>query len=278
MNLVETIKTEFNEMTRSEKKTAAHFLKKPSDFAFLTLDKIAAKVELSTTSVLRFCRRMGYEGYRDFQEAVRDEGLYQPNLPEKYRRVTESPNRDELYTKAAFGSIACIQESFDGFPPEEIEKAVSLLSGAKRVFTLGLKESHALSHYLYTRLFTVRKNVFMLSSDYDSEPVLSLEKGDTVVVFLFHRYTRATLKLLPLLKERGADLVLITSPPSDSVENFGTVLLNCRTDAKGIKNSFVAPLVLSDYLCNAVAVSLGDSAMEYMKNLEDLYKAVNTLD
>ena len=39
---------------------ASYFLGHSNDFAFCTLDKIAATMDTSTTSVIRFCRRLGF--------------------------------------------------------------------------------------------------------------------------------------------------------------------------------------------------------------------------
>jgi DNA-binding MurR/RpiR family transcriptional regulator len=43
-------------------------------------------------------------------------------------------------------------------------------------------------------------------------------------------------------------------------------------DADGIKNTALAPVCLADYLCNAVAVQLGDAALRRMQKLETLFR------
>ena len=77
--------------------------------------------------------------------------------------------------------------------------------------------------------------------------------------------------------ESGATVILVTSPPYDSELAAGSLLIPCDTDVSGIKNSAAAPIVLTDYLCNAVALSLGDGAVEYMKRSEELFDKFSVL-
>ena len=93
-----------------------------------------------------------------------------------------------------------------------------------------------------------------------------------IVFFLFHRYTRQTVKLLELLKQQRVSVILVTDPPYEDIAKNAEVLLPCLVDCGGIKNTAVAPVVLMDYLCDAVAAKLGDRSLEYMKNAEALFR------
>ena len=271
MNIVEIIKDSLDDMTRSERQVASYYLAQPNDFAFCTLDAIAGKIDTSTTSVLRFSRRIGFKGYKDFQQAVQAQISIQPQLPDKFRRSLDT-GRNLLLQKVA-RDVQCIQETFAGMDEEQISRALTLLSEAKRVFTFGSRESYALAHYAYTRLLSVRPDVSVLqAASGQIESVLSLGEGDVCVVFLFHRYTRQTVKLLELLKQQRVSVILVTDPPYEDIAKNAEVLLPCLVDCCGIKNTAVAPVVLMDYLCDAVAAKLGDRSLEYMKNAEALFR------
>ena len=271
MNIVEIIKDSLDDMTRSERQVASYYLAQPNDFAFCTLDAIAGKIDTSTTSVLRFSRRIGFKGYKDFQQAVQAQISIQPQLPDKFRRSLDT-GRNLLLQKVA-RDVQCIQETFAGMDEEQISRALTLVSEAKRVFTFGSRESYALAHYAYTRLLSVRPDVSVLqAASGQIESVLSLGEGDVCVVFLFHRYTRQTVKLLELLKQQRVSVILVTDPPYEDIAKNAEVLLPCLVDCGGIKNTAVAPVVLMDYLCDAVAAKLGDRSLEYMKNAEALFR------
>lgn len=280
MNIADRINQSIKDMTKSERQVAAYFQEHFDDFAFYTLDRISDEIGISTTSVIRFCRRLGFTGYKAFQEALRTDVKYkQADLPHKYQRTLDINNKDELLSETIQQSIQCIQQTFHNIPYESLTAAVRYIMKASRVFTFGMRESFALAHYTYTRFQTIRDNVSLLNAGYngDVECILSLSPGDVCIVYLFHRYTKQTLQILPMLKKQGVKIILITSMPYESIEAYATVLLPCDVNTNGIKNSAIAPICLVDYLCNSVAVLNGEETLEYMKELEELFKANSIL-
>lgn len=276
MTLMETVKGALGEMTKSERQVAAYYFANAGDFAFFTLDKMADSVETSTTSVLRFCRRLGFAGYKDFQQAVRQELHRQPDLLDKLHRTQSS---DDLLNKTLDQNMACIQNTFAAMPYDRLVDTVGLLTKARRVYTFGMKESFALAHYAYTRFGSVRPEVHLLGAGMNGEveALLDITPADVCLAFLFHRYTKQSLHILESLKNRGVPVVLVTAAPYDQVEAMATVLLPCRVDADGIKNTAVAPVCLADYLCNALAVENSDAAAMRMQQLEKLYQEQDVL-
>lgn len=270
MNLTETIKTNSKSMTKSESRVAAYFMAERNDFAFENLDIVAKKIDVSTTSVIRFCRKLGFSGYKEFQEEVKTEIRNNLTLPDKLLR---SAKQDNGFSSTVQRAVDCIEKTFKNLSASQVNNAVKSIVNAQRVFCFGLKESFALAHYAYTRFLTVRSNVFMLSAGQNGEieSVLGLGEGDVCIFFLFHRYTKQSPEILKLLKEQGVSVILITSPPYDGVERFASVMLPCFVDINGIKNSSVAPVCIIDYLCNGAVSESGGAAMEYMKKSEQLF-------
>ena len=274
MKVVEKINCCYEEMTKTERQVASYFLGHSNDFTFCTLDKLAAHINTSTTSVIRFCRRLGFEGFKPFQEALRNDLKYQqPDLPDKLQRTLDATAKDERLARTVAQNIRCIQQTFCDIPYESLTRSVQMIADARRVYTFGMKESFALSHYAYTRFLTVRPDVYMLGGNNgEVESVLSLTDEDLCIVYLFHRYTKQTLQLLPMLQKQGVKIIIVTSQPYDQLEQYASLILPCCVDAGGIKNSAVAPICLADYLCNAVAVMGGEKTLAYMQKSEELFR------
>ena len=272
MNTVEIIKDAMDDMTRSERQVATYYLAHPNDFAFCTLDGIAGKIDTSTTSVLRFCRRIGFQGYKDLQQAARQQISFQPPLPDKFLRAKDEA--DDLILRTVGRDIQCIRDTFQGLQEQDLSRAVNMISYARRVYTFGMRESYSLAHYSYTRLLSVRPGVQILQAGNNGqiESLLNLDSQDVCVIYLFHRYTQQTLSIMELLRMQKVPVVLITDPPNTDVEKLADVILNCAVDRGGLKNSAAAPVVLMDYLCDGVAAQLGDAALGHMKNAETLFR------
>lgn len=274
MNTLEKIKNNLGSLTKSEYKVAKYFLENTNDFAFETLDTIANKIKTSTTSVIRFCKKNGFDGYKPLQEDVRLNFKSHLTLPDKLKITSKTKKNDTDYNKYAYNAVSCIEKTFNSIPHARLSETVSAISKAKRIFCFGMKESYALAHYAYTRFLTVRNNVFMLSAGQSGEieSVLSLNKDDVCVVFIFHRYTKQAPQILKLIKKQGATTILITSPPYDQLEEDATIVLPTFVDISGIKNSAAAPVCLTDCVCNALVAEIGSDALDYMKESEMLFK------
>lgn len=278
MSTIETIKKNLADMTKSERQAADCFLKDPAPFLFSTLDETAKLIGISTTSVLRFCRKLGFDGYKQFQIQIREEVHHFPSLTDKFKRRASSESTYAPETLLA-GSLNCIEKTFSELDSQAFSKAVSLLSEASKVFSFGMKESYALSHYAFTRLQTVRKNVYFCDTLHQGqvENLLNMGKGDVCIFFLFPRYTRQSLNVLNAMEKRDVTVLLVTDPlwqrSSDQL-----VLLPCYVDAGGIKNSAAAPVLLLDQLCNALTAAIGEDALTHMKDAEELFYALDILE
>lgn len=252
--MIQKVYAELDTMTKTERQAAEYFLAHPDEFALLTLDKLALKVGVSTASIIRFCRRLGFFGYKDFQETLRDGMSNRMPLPIKLAH-SRSTQADQLLDRVALDGIQAIHQTLNELSAQALSAAVELLEDSRRVFTFGLRESYAMAHYLYTRLITIRDNVRILDTGFHTmlEPLLDLNADDTIVVFLFRRYTEQSLRMLPLLKATGASVIVITSAPCDEgLAAQADVLLPCHVENNGIKNTYLAPMCLADYFCNAL--------------------------
>ncbi len=272
--MMERIKGALDNMTKSEQRIATHYFKCPEDFAFDTLYSVAQKIGTSTTSVIRFCTKAGFDGYKDFQDSVRATVKFGQTLPDKFKRTVNSMKSTLPFSKVINNTFYCIENTFNNLSEENINTAVKAIKRADRVFCFGMKESFCLAHYTYTRLLTIRSNVFMLSagSNGEIESLLSIKENDICIFFLFHRYTHLSVKILEALKKQGVKVLLVTSPPYDEIEKNAELIFPCEVNIDGIKNSYAAPITLVDVICNSLVIESGDNTLDYMKNCEALFK------
>ena len=185
MCIIELIKTKMEQMTRSEQRVALYILGHANDIAFFTLDELARQTDVSTTTVLRFCRRLDFDGFKQFQHTVRTDLKHNPDLLDKFHRTADNQMENTLLTQTVQHGIRCIQQTFHEMPVEVIDDAVKRIAGARRVYTFGMRESQALAAYTYSRLLTVRGDVFFYQDGYTGnvEALLSSTDADVFVVF-----------------------------------------------------------------------------------------------
>lgn len=67
MTILEKIENRLFDLTKSENIIANYILRKPEDVELYTITKIAEFTGTSKSAVLRFCQKLGYEGYSEFR-------------------------------------------------------------------------------------------------------------------------------------------------------------------------------------------------------------------
>lgn len=277
--MVNKVYQEMERMTKTEQLTADYFLSHPNSFALSTLEKIASEIGVSTTTVIRFCRRMGFEGYKGFQQELRKDMKHQLALPFKLQQNNLTVS-GELLARVIDDGINAISTTFSGMPMDLLDSAIEKIGTAKRIFVFGMRESFAIVHYIYTRLTTVRKEVHILEAGYRGmvEPMLDLTKDDLCIAVIFHRYAEQSIKTLPCIKMQGTPVILITSAPYDTLAPYADIILPCHVQNNGIKNTSLAPICLADYFCNAIAVKYPNETTEQINNVEKLLRGTSILD
>lgn len=277
MTVIEVINREYPKMTRSEKAVSAYLLSHPEEFETLSIQELAKKNHTSTTTLIRFAKKLHYSNFREFREALCSRQMAQPDLVLKFERIAELPDQ-KILTDTVNRGLSCIEETFSRLNAETIRKTVRLLTKARRVYSFGMKESYALAHYAYTRLYTVREDVVLLDvSNGDMEKLLDLQKDDVCLFFLFHRYTKRSMEVLALLKKIGVPVILVTNDPYNDIEKYAKVVLSCSVYGAGIKNTSIAPICLLDYFCNVLATNTSEKALSRMKKIETLLKDQSAL-
>jgi len=72
-------------------------------------------------------------------------------------------------------------------------------------------------------------------------------------------------------------VILFTNPPIDAVRDLADIVLTCHVRGVSYKNSYAAPLSLTNYLANAIAVADYSSTMHNLKEFEQTISDNNIL-
>lgn len=66
-NIVLQIQSTYNQLTRTEKKVADYVLQNKNKVLYMSITDLADACKVGDTSVYRFCRTLGLDGYQQFK-------------------------------------------------------------------------------------------------------------------------------------------------------------------------------------------------------------------
>jgi glucokinase len=118
-------------LSPAEKRVADHVLAHPRSVLNDPVAEIARASQVSQPTVIRFCRSLGCEGLSDFKLRLAS-GLT-GTVPVTHTQVTRDDSVLELGTKVLGNTASSILQVRDHLNRDSIDRAIALLSAAKRV-------------------------------------------------------------------------------------------------------------------------------------------------
>lgn len=261
--------------TNSQRTVADYLSAHLNKVAFYTLDELAGKIGVSTTTVIRFSRALEYEGFTDMQKAIQKD-VYanaepKPKLSERLVDIGPAPD-NELLSDSFQNDIQNIQQTLSAQNSDDLKEAVDIITNASSVYILGMRSSFSTAYYMASRLGEIRKNVHLIQSVgmIYPEEIVNAREGDVCIAYLFPRYSKTSSTIISWLKNAGVKIILITSLNYQAVSGYGDILLPCAISSLSYKNSFVAPFCLTNYLIAALARTNQDEARSILEKTESI--------
>ncbi|MDD3221269.1 MAG: MurR/RpiR family transcriptional regulator [Clostridia bacterium] len=261
----------FDSFTHSQKRTANYLTDHMSDFAFSTLESLAEKINVSTTTIIRFARALGYKGFSEMQRDIQAELKHRESLPGRLEDMP-SISDNHLLRESIENDIKNIKKTLDVQKDEDLKKAIEIISGARHIYVLGMRSSFAVAHYMASQLGEIKKHVNLIQSIgmIYPEEIVGAGEDDVCIAYLFPRYSKVAATMISWLKEHGVKIILITSLNYGAVSGYGDIMLPCAISSVSYKNSFAAPLCLTNYLIAALAKQNYDEAKEVLSRTESI--------
>ena len=272
--MAEAIRRGMAECSPAERKVARVLLSSYPSAGFETVAKLAARAGVSGPTVLRFANRLGYRGFPDFQQALRDDLDERSASPiELYdrRHVEAGAGESSGLARAAAITRETLERTFAGLAPDEFDRAVDLLcSPRSRVLVAGGRFSGLLARFLAQHLQLIRPGVATLP-EHDAgrvEAIAGLRRGDVLVLFDYRRYEEPTRRLAAAAKARRASVLLFTDAWLSPISSDADVVLPSETDSPSAFDAMTPVLALVEAVIAECSERLGDAASARMREVE----------
>ncbi len=235
--------------------------------AAMTIGGLAQACETSETTVIRFCRAIGFSGYPELRltlatEVGRAQGL---GRVERVIDADISPedNLAVVVEKIAFADARAVEETAAQLDVGVLEQVVDKLVAAERVNIYGVGASACVALDLQQKLHRIGKVVFAWSDVHMAlTSAALLGPGDVAIGVSHTGETIDTIDALAEARRRGAVTVAITnfprSPITEVADHVLTTAARETTFRSGATASRLAQLTVIDCLFVGVAQRMYD--------------------
>ena len=273
--IAERIRSELKKFTPAERKLLNTLLANYPMVGLTNITDFAAEADVSTPTVLRAIKRLGFSGFPGFQNALRHEleqTLSDP-ITKHERWATDAPDT-HILNRFASSVAENLRNSLNQIDHHSFDQVVKLLSNRKKtVHIIGGRITHAFADYLHTHLQVIRERVEMLPASSGLWPhhLLNIKDDDVLVVFDVRRYEADLIKLVDLAMHRKMTVVLFTDQWLSPIASQAEHVFSVRIEVPSAWDSGVATLFLIEALIAAIENKLWPQATARMKELENIF-------
>lgn len=270
-NLAAVIRAELGGFSAAERRVARALLAAYPSPGLETTARLAQAAEVSAPTVLRFVHRLGFTGYHEFQDRLRDElrqGEHAPLAPAPHQRSADS---GDLITAAAGTFTSEIELTLACLPEGELESAISALADpGSRVIIDGSRFSRLLAEYLELHLTQMRKQVELLPGcDVRRAARISeIGRRHVLVLFDYNRYEQRLERLARYGARSGAMIVLFTDSRLSPAAASADVVLPTSVGSPSPYDSMVPAMAVTELVIADVLRRFGERARSRLERVE----------
>jgi DNA-binding MurR/RpiR family transcriptional regulator len=272
-NVIQALRDSYDELTRSQKRIAEAIVEDPEFVAFATVDKMASRLGVSPSTVVRFTYRLGLTGYQDLQERVRT--LVRSQMRSSAAAADEhgvvAHLAETAYASSLEHDLSNLRQTAAGLERAQLDRAVDLLADARRVIVVADGTAASVAAYMTLALGRTRGQADLVQGGIDTlGRLVDIDPADTVIAITFPPYASTVLRAARWAKHQKASLIALTDSPVSPVGQIADIGLPIRVSGIGPHNTMVATMAVTNALLNQLYLRNQDQAIERYATITSL--------
>ena len=278
MSLINKISDQASLLTPSERRLIETVIASPTAAALGTAGELARSVGVHEATASRLAKKLGFEGYAAFRDALRDEFIATRETATRFKKTITESTSETILGKLAHDEAKALNRIDAFIGPEQITEVAERLMRAKRIVVYGYGNAEVLALMMVKRFRRFGKDVLQLETDPRglAEQLLGLGVGDVVLSFAFRRAPRAYDALMQTATEAGATTIIISGEAGALLSPRPDYLLSApRSGDHDAFQTLTVPMTV----CNAIVIAAGLTAKEdSLKKLDRLGELIERFE
>ncbi len=270
------IRETYSELRKSEKKVADYILINKEKIGEMGLEEIARNSNVSTPTVIRFTKALGYEGLKEFKIELL-KSAKRVNYNENTGllldlHVNKGDKLEEIPTKIIGLTVKALEDTLKFLNYKEYEKAIKLITEANIIDIYGVGNSGSIGNDFMSKLLRIGLNCRAYPDNHFQQLCAShLGKDDLAIAISHSGETKDTVDALRIARESGARTLVLTNFKASLITKYADITLFTgdteKTFYSETMSSRMSQLALVDMLYMGVLLSDYD---KYTKRLDKI--------
>lgn len=260
------IRSEYASLPPSEKKVADFVLDNPDKIIYLSVSELADEVHVSDSTIIRFCKNVGFNGYQEFKLFVAQD------LVVPIENINEDIQMDDdletVVNKIGFTNKKAIEETLSITNLEALQEAIDVIVKARKLEFYGVGASGITGYDAKYKFLRIGIDVDCYTDAHlQAMSAATLSEEDVVVGVSHSGSTKDVVDSCTVAHEAGATVICITGHNRSPITKVADIKLLTATRemplSSGALRSKIAQLQVLDMLYTGVSLQIQDQTMEY---------------
>jgi len=271
--LIQRISDHHNALTPKARILGGYITENPRKAVFMTTKELAEACSVSEATVVRFVSQLGFHGYGEFQQILRDFIDTELTMLERLNFTDMKGPGSERFRRVVSEEMDNLRQLFETMDMALVSKAVDLLLKSSYIYVIGSRLSYTLSYYMGWSLTKVRQNIHILKgSDRTTIDWLTIAPEDSLaVIFATTRYPNELIRIGKLARRLDQKLLVITDSSTCPLIQFANTALIAPSRHIPYIGSPTTISCLTNYLIQELASRRGEALIQHQEKLEQAY-------
>ena len=268
-NVYAAIQSQYSTLSKVGKRIADYILADPVHITSISIQQMAAELDIAESSIIRFCKIIGCAGFSEVKLLL---AKYSPkSVRTIFEDLSETDSISTISESVFSRNIDTLERALQLLDFQKIEQAVDVLSRAENILILGVGASGTIAEDFYIRLMRIGFRAVSLTDSHLMQIQASQCGPDTAVIAISH--TGKTCEIVSAVrtaKECGAPTIGITGYPDTPLKEVSDICLELYSPEQLFVSPRVAQFSLIDTLYVSLAIRRKDSVVQNIERMNEV--------
>lgn len=262
------IKAHYDELSRAERKVADFLIDNPDDILPLYITELADRCGASEATIVRFAKKLGFDGYQQLKIAVAKESHARPIN----ENITAKDEPYDVFTKVCEDIYCSLEKTKGALDRPALAKCCEAILSSDSILVLGLGNSASVATDASHKMFRLGLNAHPYTDNHMQAIATAHTNERSVVIGISHSgSSRDIIEAMKTAKACGATTVAITSDDRSPIERVSDIVLRTVSDETNYRilglSSRIAQLAIIDTIYSYLVCRL-DTAKDKIAKTE----------
>lgn len=231
----------------------------PQEVIHMSIHELSKETYTSPSSVVRFCKRCGFEGYKDFSRSLLIEVSQATDTRlDNKNEISKFDSIEEIIEKVTLKNIISLEDTEQIIDASAMELAITMMHQARNICLFGIGSSYNVGRDLQQKLIRLDRHLTM-SEDWHIQwlTARNMIQEDLGIVISYSGNTEEMIKCCQSMKDKGVPIISLTKYGPNPINQFADVKLyvaaNESTFRSGAMSSRISQLNIIDILYTGYA-------------------------